>query len=35
MRGPVRVLQADKLEVEYDGRYPSDHYPVIADLQIQ
>ena len=32
--GQVRVRACDKLEAPIQGRYPSDHYPVIADLQI-
>ncbi|RMG09575.1 MAG: endonuclease/exonuclease/phosphatase family protein [Planctomycetota bacterium] len=32
--GPVRVFRADKIDQEIDGRWPSDHYPVIADLEI-
>ena len=32
--GQVRVRACDKLEAPVQGRYPSDHYPVIADLQI-
>jgi endonuclease/exonuclease/phosphatase family metal-dependent hydrolase len=35
VRGPVATLAADKLEDNDNGRYPSDHYPVIADLQIR
>lgn len=33
--GPVRVLQAAKLDEQVDGRWPSDHYPVLADLQLR
>ena len=33
--GKVRVLGCDKLESPVMGRFPSDHYPVIADLQIR
>jgi len=32
--GKVKVLGCDKLEAPVQGRYPSDHYPIIADLQI-
>ena len=32
--GKVRVRGCDKLEEPIQGRFPSDHYPVIADLQI-
>ena len=32
--GQIRVRACDKLEAPVEGRYPSDHYPVIADLQI-
>lgn len=31
--GPVRVRAAGKYEEEIDGRYPSDHYPVHADIE--
>ena len=33
--GKVRVLGCDKLESPVQGRFPSDHYPVIADLLIR
>ncbi len=33
--GPVRVLQAAKVDEQVDGRWPSDHYPVIADLEVR
>jgi endonuclease/exonuclease/phosphatase family metal-dependent hydrolase len=34
--GPsVGVLGAGKIEEQVDGRWPSDHYPVYADLEIQ
>ncbi len=33
--GMIRVLACDKLEEPIEGRYPSDHYPVIADLEIR
>ncbi|MBN1844766.1 MAG: endonuclease/exonuclease/phosphatase family protein [Sedimentisphaerales bacterium] len=29
---PVKVLQADIQHQDYDGRYPSDHYPVTAQI---
>jgi len=32
--GPIKVLGADKLEEPVDGRYPSDHYPVLADIEV-
>ena len=32
--GKVQVRGCDKLEGPVQGRFPSDHYPVIADLQI-
>jgi len=33
--GPTRVLQAAKIDEPIDGRYPSDHYPVLADVEIR
>jgi endonuclease/exonuclease/phosphatase family metal-dependent hydrolase len=32
--GPVRVHLVGKITDDFDGRYPSDHYPVFADLEI-
>jgi endonuclease/exonuclease/phosphatase family metal-dependent hydrolase len=32
--GPVRVLRATKLDTAMKGRWPSDHYPVLADVEI-
>ncbi len=32
--GPIRVLRTGKLSEPVDGRYPSDHYPVFADIEI-
>jgi endonuclease/exonuclease/phosphatase family metal-dependent hydrolase len=32
--GPIKVYQARKIEESFDGRYPSDHYPVVADLEV-
>jgi endonuclease/exonuclease/phosphatase family metal-dependent hydrolase len=34
LSGSVRVYQTDKIDKEVDGRWPSDHYPVTADLEI-
>jgi len=34
VRGPVRVTRAETVAFNEDGRYPSDHFPVIADLTI-
>ncbi|MBC21117.1 MAG: hypothetical protein CMJ74_12770 [Planctomycetaceae bacterium] len=33
--GKIRVRGCDKLETPIEGRFPSDHYPVVADLQIR
>lgn len=33
--GPVRVVAAGKFEEQVDGRWPSDHYPVYADLEMR
>lgn len=33
--GPAAVLQAGKHEWQQDGRYPSDHYPVFADIEVR
>ncbi len=33
--GPARINEAGKFEEKVDGRYPSDHYPVWADLAIR
>ena len=33
--GPVRVRRAAKFEQPIEGRYPSDHYPVYADLEFR
>ena len=33
--GPARVLQAARVDYNEDGEYPSDHYPVIADLELR
>ncbi|MBL4846809.1 MAG: endonuclease/exonuclease/phosphatase family protein [Planctomycetes bacterium] len=35
VRGNVRVNQAGKLDKKIDGRWPSDHYPVFAELDIR
>jgi endonuclease/exonuclease/phosphatase family metal-dependent hydrolase len=32
--GPIRVLKTGKISEPIDGRYPSDHYPVFADLEV-
>ncbi len=32
-RGPFRVLEAETVTRNWDGRYPSDHYPVFAVLE--
>jgi endonuclease/exonuclease/phosphatase family metal-dependent hydrolase len=31
----VRVLEAQVIRDHVDGRYPSDHYPVLARLRIE
>ncbi|MBI4615724.1 MAG: endonuclease/exonuclease/phosphatase family protein [Planctomycetes bacterium] len=33
--GPVRVVEAGKIEEKVDGRWPSDHYPVWADIEVR
>ena len=33
--GNIRVARAGKLDKEVDGRWPSDHYPVFAELDIR
>ncbi len=33
-RGPVRTLATEVVTFELDGQYPSDHFPVIARLQL-
>ena len=33
--GPTRVFQTAKLDYNEAGKYPSDHYPIIADLEIR
>lgn len=33
--GPIRTLAYSKLDEQVDGRYPSDHYPVMADLELR
>jgi endonuclease/exonuclease/phosphatase family metal-dependent hydrolase len=33
--GPVRTLAYSKLDERVDGRWPSDHYPVMADLELR
>jgi endonuclease/exonuclease/phosphatase family metal-dependent hydrolase len=33
--GPARALAAQKLDEQVDGRWPSDHYPVMADLELR
>ncbi len=35
LRGPVHVLDVQILRNTYEDRYPSDHFPVYADLRIQ
>ena len=32
--GSIKALQTGKIEDTVDGRYPSDHYPVFADLEV-
>jgi endonuclease/exonuclease/phosphatase family metal-dependent hydrolase len=32
--GPVKVLKVGKISEAIEGRYPSDHYPVFADLEV-
>jgi len=34
-RGDIEVLEAETVIHNLDGRYPSDHYPVFAKLQIE
>ncbi|MBX3465744.1 MAG: endonuclease/exonuclease/phosphatase family protein [Planctomycetes bacterium] len=33
--GPIRAVAAAKLDQQVDGRWPSDHYPVLADLELR
>ena len=33
--GPIRTQAYVKLDERVDGRYPSDHYPVMADLELR
>lgn len=33
--GPVRANGAAKIDEQIDGRWPSDHYPVLADLDLK
>ncbi len=33
--GPIRALAAAKFDEQVDGRWPSDHYPVFADLELR
>jgi endonuclease/exonuclease/phosphatase family metal-dependent hydrolase len=33
--GPTRVYQTAKLDYNEGGKYPSDHYPIMADLEIR
>lgn len=33
--GPMRAVAAAKIDEQVDGRWPSDHYPVIADLELR
>lgn len=33
--GPIRALAAAKIDEQVDGRWPSDHYPVFADLELR
>ncbi len=34
-RGPFHVLQAETVTFSQDGRYPSDHFPVFAALELR
>lgn len=34
-RGPLAVLEAETVNYNEDGRYPSDHFPVLAVFEIQ
>ncbi len=34
VRGPIQVDRCETLLFNRDGRYPSDHYPIVADLRI-
>ncbi len=34
-RGDIKVLEAETVTHNLDGRYPSDHYPVFAKVQIE
>lgn len=33
--GQARVLAYDKIDEQVDGRWPSDHYPIFADLDLR
>jgi endonuclease/exonuclease/phosphatase family metal-dependent hydrolase len=33
-RGPVAVERCETVTFNQDGRYPSDHFPVVADLKL-
>jgi endonuclease/exonuclease/phosphatase family metal-dependent hydrolase len=35
VRGPVEVATAETVLHAVEGRYPSDHYPVVATLRVQ
>jgi endonuclease/exonuclease/phosphatase family metal-dependent hydrolase len=35
VRGPIRVLAHRILDDRYDGRFPSDHLPVLADIVME
>lgn len=33
--GPARVVGYSKIDEQVDGRWPSDHYPILADLELK
>jgi len=34
-RGAVKALESETIVRSQDGRYPSDHFPVLAVLELQ
>lgn len=35
LAGPIRALAYQKVDEQVEGRWPSDHYPVFADLELR
>jgi endonuclease/exonuclease/phosphatase family metal-dependent hydrolase len=33
--GPIKAIGAQKLDEQVDGRWPSDHYPVMVDVELR